>query len=251
MHSHPNARLTQRGRLRLVNQHLEHGRSLAELAAENGISLRCAYRWLARFRQGGPASLADRRSVRRGRGWDTPRDSRGSAARCSERLLNRIQRRIGIQAGISFSPKALQPLIDQLSISFGELRAHLLGSDRVPERLHQLQPLSQGQRQQVFHQVLCRPGPENSLVFTVARGLGRGTSGLPSSWLRRRLADQREEGLESGSVGFGWVEEYSGGKQSASIEASSCLPLAFSCLSCSVSFSICLIRSSLSILRCS
>jgi transposase len=65
MHSHPNARLTQKGRLRLVTQHLEHGRSLAALAAENGISLRCAYRWLARFRSGGAASLADRRSVRR------------------------------------------------------------------------------------------------------------------------------------------------------------------------------------------
>jgi len=64
MHSHPNARLTQRGRHRLVIQHLEHGRSLAELAAENGISLRCAYRWLARYRSGGVASLADRRSVR-------------------------------------------------------------------------------------------------------------------------------------------------------------------------------------------
>jgi len=65
MHSHPNARLTQRGRLRLVIQHLEEGRSLSELAAENGISLRCAYRWLARYRSGGVASLADRRSVRR------------------------------------------------------------------------------------------------------------------------------------------------------------------------------------------
>ena len=43
----------------------EHGRSLVELAAENGISLRCAYRWLARYRSGGAASLADRRSVRR------------------------------------------------------------------------------------------------------------------------------------------------------------------------------------------
>jgi hypothetical protein len=53
MHSHPNARLTQRGRLSLLNQYLENGRSLAELAAEIGISLRCAYRWLARFRQGG------------------------------------------------------------------------------------------------------------------------------------------------------------------------------------------------------
>ena len=67
MHSHPNARLTQKVRLRLVTQHLEYGRSLAELAVENGngISLRCAYRWLARYRSGGPAALADRRSVRR------------------------------------------------------------------------------------------------------------------------------------------------------------------------------------------
>jgi transposase len=64
MHSHPNARLTQRGRLRLVIQHLEEGRSLSELAAER-ISLRCAYRWLGRYRSGGVASLADRRSVRR------------------------------------------------------------------------------------------------------------------------------------------------------------------------------------------
>ena len=64
MRSHP-VRLNQKGRLRLVTQHLELGRSLKELAAENGISLRCASRWLARSRSGGPASLADRRSVRR------------------------------------------------------------------------------------------------------------------------------------------------------------------------------------------
>jgi len=48
-----------------VIQHLEQGRSLSELSAENGISLRCAYRWLARYRSGGVVSLADRRSVRR------------------------------------------------------------------------------------------------------------------------------------------------------------------------------------------
>ena len=65
MHIPPHARLTQKARLRLVTQHLDHGRSLAELAAESGISLRCAYRWLARYRLGGVASLADRRSVRR------------------------------------------------------------------------------------------------------------------------------------------------------------------------------------------
>jgi len=65
MYSHPNALLTQKGRLRLVTQHLEHARCLKELAAGNGISLRCAYRWLALYRSGGPASLADRRRVRR------------------------------------------------------------------------------------------------------------------------------------------------------------------------------------------
>ena len=65
MHSHPNARLTQKSRLRLVNQHLQDRRPLAELAAEAGISLRCAYKWLARYRSGGAPSLADRRSVRR------------------------------------------------------------------------------------------------------------------------------------------------------------------------------------------
>jgi len=65
MDSHPNARLTQKGRHRLVIQHLEHGCSLKELAAENGTSLRRADRWLARYRSGGSASLADRWSVRR------------------------------------------------------------------------------------------------------------------------------------------------------------------------------------------
>jgi transposase len=65
MHSHPNVRLTQKGRLQLVTQRLDHGRSLAELAAENGISLRCAYRWLARYRLGGVASMPERRSARR------------------------------------------------------------------------------------------------------------------------------------------------------------------------------------------
>jgi len=65
MHTHANARLTQKGRLRLVSQHLNDHRPLAELAAEAGISLRCAYKWLARYRVGGASALVDRRSVRR------------------------------------------------------------------------------------------------------------------------------------------------------------------------------------------
>ncbi len=63
MHTHPNARLTPMGRERLIRQHLEEGRSLAQLAADHGISERTARQRLARFRSGGPAALADRRSV--------------------------------------------------------------------------------------------------------------------------------------------------------------------------------------------
>ena len=63
MYTHANASLTQKVRLRLVSQYLNDHRLLAQLAVEAGISLRCAYKWLARYRSGGPASLADRRSV--------------------------------------------------------------------------------------------------------------------------------------------------------------------------------------------
>lgn len=65
MHSHPNARLTLISRERLIRRHLDEHQPLKALAVEAGISLRTAYKWLARFRSGGPACLADRRSVRR------------------------------------------------------------------------------------------------------------------------------------------------------------------------------------------
>jgi transposase InsO family protein len=65
MHTHPNARLTPHGRERLLRRHIDHGEPLREVAAQAGISLRTAYKWLARFRAGGHTSLADRRSVRR------------------------------------------------------------------------------------------------------------------------------------------------------------------------------------------
>lgn len=60
-----NARLTPIGRERLIRQHLDEDRNLAQLAADHGISERTARKWLARFRSGGLAALADRRSVRR------------------------------------------------------------------------------------------------------------------------------------------------------------------------------------------
>ena len=50
---------------RLIRQHLNGGEPLKAFAAQAGISLRSAYKWLVRFRDGGVTALADRRSVRR------------------------------------------------------------------------------------------------------------------------------------------------------------------------------------------
>jgi len=65
MHTHPNARLTAVSRARLVRRHIQDAQPLADLAAQAGISLRTAYKWLARCRSGGVAALVDRRSGRR------------------------------------------------------------------------------------------------------------------------------------------------------------------------------------------
>jgi hypothetical protein len=59
MHTHPNAWLTPLGRERLLRRHIDHGDPLAGLAAQAGISLRTAYKWLARYRSGGARALAD------------------------------------------------------------------------------------------------------------------------------------------------------------------------------------------------
>jgi len=62
MNSHKNARLTPKGRALLVKRVLEDGLRPAEAAQAAGVSLRTAYKWLARFRQEGEAGLQDRSS---------------------------------------------------------------------------------------------------------------------------------------------------------------------------------------------
>jgi transposase InsO family protein len=59
--SHPNARLTPRGRLILVERVLA-GYRVADVAAQLGCSRTCVYKWLARYRAEGPGGLADRSS---------------------------------------------------------------------------------------------------------------------------------------------------------------------------------------------
>lgn len=65
MHSYHVAGLTSLSWESLIRRHIEEGEPLKHLAAQAGISLLKAHKWLARFRAGLAPSLADRRSVRR------------------------------------------------------------------------------------------------------------------------------------------------------------------------------------------
>lgn len=65
MYSLPSPRLAPISPEGLIRRHLVDRVPLKTLAAQAGISLRRAYEWLARFRDGGVTALADRRSVRR------------------------------------------------------------------------------------------------------------------------------------------------------------------------------------------
>jgi transposase len=60
--AHANARLTEFGRLLLVQRITELGWPPAQAAEALGVSRATAYKWLARYRQSGQAGLADRPS---------------------------------------------------------------------------------------------------------------------------------------------------------------------------------------------
>jgi transposase InsO family protein len=60
--AHRNARLTEFGRLLLVQRITELGWPAAQAAESLGVSRATAYKWLARYRQHGSAGLADRSS---------------------------------------------------------------------------------------------------------------------------------------------------------------------------------------------
>ena len=63
MNVHKNARLTPAGRLLLVQRVEEQGWPVAAAASAAGVSERQGYCWLARYRGGGMAALADRSSA--------------------------------------------------------------------------------------------------------------------------------------------------------------------------------------------
>lgn len=63
MNVHENARMTVRGRVLLVKRIVESGWRVALAAEAAGVSVRTAYKWLARYRTGGEAMLTDRSSA--------------------------------------------------------------------------------------------------------------------------------------------------------------------------------------------
>ena len=60
--AHRNGRLTEFGRLLLVQRITELGWPAAQAAESLGVSRATAYKWLGRYRAEGPAGLADRSS---------------------------------------------------------------------------------------------------------------------------------------------------------------------------------------------
>ncbi|MFQ5620183.1 MAG: IS481 family transposase [Rhodospirillales bacterium] len=65
MRLHPNAKSCPRSRALLVTRIVEQRWTVAQAAEAGGVSVRTAYKWLARYWAEGPAGLADRRCAPR------------------------------------------------------------------------------------------------------------------------------------------------------------------------------------------
>ena len=98
MNVHKHARMTSHGRLLLVQRIRLQGWRVAEAAAASGVSVRTAYKWLARHRTGGEPALHDRRSTPGRSPRRTPAEIVGAIDRLRRQRLSgpRIARRPGL-----------------------------------------------------------------------------------------------------------------------------------------------------------
>jgi transposase InsO family protein len=74
MKLHRNAALSWQGRLRLAQRVVDQGWTLAGAAAAAGVSVRCAGKWVGRYRVEGPSGLQDRSSAPHQVANKTPED---------------------------------------------------------------------------------------------------------------------------------------------------------------------------------
>ena len=101
MNTHKHARLTYARRLEMVKQITEQGLSTSQAAAQHGVTLPTARKWLGRYLAGGEQALADASS----RPIRSPRAIDGSKALLIVELRKRrmIQSRIARSVGVSES----------------------------------------------------------------------------------------------------------------------------------------------------
>lgn len=125
--AHANARLTLHGRCLLVERVRHHGRPVAHVAAELGVSRQCAHRWVRRYDTEGRDGLHDRSSRPRRVTNRTPpaaerhvldhrhRQRRGpafiaAATGVPERTVTRILRRHAVPPLAACDPLTGQPI---------------------------------------------------------------------------------------------------------------------------------------------
>ena len=101
MNLHKNARLTPKGREILVHRIIEGGLRVEEAAQASGVSVRTAYKWLARYRDQGLAGLKDRGS-RPHRSPHRTDDARRATV-CALRRARRTYREISRITGVAHS----------------------------------------------------------------------------------------------------------------------------------------------------
>jgi transposase InsO family protein len=179
--SHANARLTVHGRQLLVDRILIGGRKAAHVAAELGVSRQCAYRWVRRFLDEGPAGLADRSS----RPHHCP--SRTSAPTEAAVVALRVSSRRGQQY-----------IADQLGLAARTVSA-ILRRHHMPY-LRDCDPLTgaviRASKATAVRYERCRPG---ELVHMDVKKLGRIPDG--GGW----KAHGRREEVRGRGVGYDYV----------------------------------------------
>lgn len=183
--SHANARLTTRGRQLLVDRILLAGRKPAHVAAELGVSRQCAYRWLHRYLDEGPAGLLDRSS---------------RPHRCPRRTPARAEAAV-VELRIK-ARRGQQWLADELGIPARTVSA-ILRRHQLPY-LRDCDPLTgmviRGSKTTAVRYERSRPG---ELIHMDVKKIGRIPDG--GGWKARGRAMSQTQARKDAKIGYDFV----------------------------------------------
>ncbi|AQA03004.1 IS481 family transposase [Mycobacterium sp. MS1601] len=182
---HANARLTVHGRQLLVDRVLIDGRKPAHVAAELGVSRQCAYRWVRRYREEGPAGLVDRSSRPRRSPTRTPAHVEAAivALRLSER---RGQQWIGDELGLC--PRTVSAVLRRHQLPYlrdcDPLTGEVIRASKATTRRYER----------------CRPG---ELIHMDVKKIGRIPDG--GGWKAHGRNMSRTSAQKKARIGFDYV----------------------------------------------